>query len=159
MLKSEGRNTEAYKEAIKAGEIVKKERAINQEKEAAIKKRWEFKLCLGPDYEPPFPLERYHPADPRLDKALREADLQGYPLADVKTYYEKVSPFNLAAFSRDVYLDRCIEELILECEAGRQEQKSAIEKLEKHVEKLEEVADLAEQYGEEGPPEDREGDD
>jgi len=36
VLKFYGRNVDAYKEVIKAGEIVKKQRAINTEKDAAI---------------------------------------------------------------------------------------------------------------------------
>jgi len=81
---------------------------------------------------------------------LKEADLGGVPLATVKMYIEKVSPYNLDAFSKNVYLDRCIEELILECEAGRQDQKNSIEKMKKQVEKLEEIAELADTFGEEG---------
>ena len=150
VLKFYGRNVDAYKEVIKAGEIVKKQRAINAEKDAAIQKRWQFKLGLDEAYEPPFPLDKYHPADPRMEKALKESDLGGVPVATVKMYIEKVSPYNLDAFSKNVYLDRCIEELILECEAGRQGQKNSIEKMKKQVEKLEEIAELADTFGEEG---------
>lgn len=65
-------------------------------------------------------------------------------------YIEKCSPFNLDAFSKNVYLDRCIEDLIIECEAGRMDQKNSIDMLKKQVEKLEEIAELADAFGEEG---------
>ena len=72
------------------------------------------------------------------------------PLQTVKTYIEKVSPYNLDAFSKNVYLDRCIEELIIECENDRMNKKHGIDKMKKQVEKLEEIAELAETFGEEG---------
>jgi hypothetical protein len=52
-----------------------------------------------------------------MEEQLRKNDLGGIPLATVRLYIDKVSPFNLDAFSKDVYLDRCIEEMMLDCEA------------------------------------------
>ena len=150
VLKFYGRNNDAYKEIIKAGEVVKKQRAINSEKDAAIQKRWQFKLGLDDAYEPPFALDKYHPADPRMEKELRTCDLGGVPLATVKLYIEKCSPYNLDAFSKNVYLDRCIEELIIECENDRMDKKHQVDKMKKQVEKLEEIAELAETFGEDG---------
>lgn len=40
VLKFYGRNNDAYKEVIKAGEIVKKQLAVNADKDAAIQRRW-----------------------------------------------------------------------------------------------------------------------
>ena len=148
-LKFYGRNNDAYKEIIKAGEIVKKQRQINRDKDAAIQKRWMFKLGIE-DFEPPFPLDKYHPADPRMEKELRTCDLGGVPISTVKLYIEKVSPYNLDAFSKNVFLDRCIEELIIECEEDRLDKKHQVEKMKKQVEKLEEIAELAETFGEDG---------
>ena len=80
VLKFYGRNNDAYKEIIKAGEIVKKQRVINLEKDAAIQKRWQFKLGIDQGFEPPFPLDKYHPSDPRMEKELRTCDLGGVPI-------------------------------------------------------------------------------
>jgi len=150
VLKYYERNEDAYKEIIKAGEIVKQQREINEEKNKAIQQRWQFKLGLEQGYRPPFALDKYHPSDPRMEKELRQCELEGLPLQTVKMYIEKVSPYNLDAFSRNVYLDRCIEELILECEAQRMDKKHSIEKMKKQVEKLEEIAELADTFGEDG---------
>ena len=46
-------------------------------------------------------------------------------------YIEKVSPYNLDAFSKNVYLDRCIEELIIECEEDRMGKKHDVDKMKK----------------------------
>ncbi len=80
VLKFYGRNNDAYKEVIKAGEIVKAQRAINVEKDAAIQKRWQFKLGLDPGYTCPIDLARYQPADPRLEKEIKTAELDCVPL-------------------------------------------------------------------------------
>lgn len=66
-----------------------------------------------------------------MEKELKNADLGGVPLAAAKLYIEKCSPYNLDAFSKNVYLDRCIEELILECESDRMDKKHQVDKMKK----------------------------
>lgn len=83
-----------------------------------------------------------------MEEQLRKNDLGGIPLATVRLYIEKVSPFNLDAFSRDVYLDRCIEEMMLECEAERHDKKISADKMKTQIEKLEGQQELVETYGE-----------
>lgn len=71
-------------------------------------------------------------------------------MATVRLYIEKVSPFNNEAYNKNVFLDRCIEELYIEIEGNKLKKHGDIEKMKKHIEGLEEIAELAEQFGEEG---------
>lgn len=71
-------------------------------------------------------------------------------IATIRLYIEKVSPFNHEAYNKNVFLDQCIEDLYIECEAKKMSKHSDIEKMKKHIESLEEIAELAEQFGEEG---------
>jgi len=71
-------------------------------------------------------------------------------LASVRLYIEKCSPFNHDAYSKNVFLDRCIEDLFLDCENKKIKKHADIEKMKKNIEGLEEIAELAEQFGEEG---------
>ena len=128
VLKYYGRNNDAYDCIVKAAKIVVRQREINKKRDEAIQERWKFKLGLG-DFELPDGILKYHPKDPRMEEQLRKNDLGGIPLATVRLYIEKVSPFNLDAFSRDVYLDRCIEEMMLECEAERHDKKISADKM------------------------------
>ena len=70
VLKFYGRNNDAYEAIIKAAKIVKNQRELNKERDEAIQKRWKFKLGIEA-FEPPFPLDKYHPDDPRMEKELR----------------------------------------------------------------------------------------
>ena len=74
----------------------------------------------------------------------------GVTLATVRLYIDKVSPFYNGAFNKNVFLDRCIEDLYLACENKKIKKHGDIEKMKKHIEGLEEIAELAEQFGEEG---------
>ena len=74
----------------------------------------------------------------------------GVTLATVWLYIDKVSPFNHEAYSKNAFIDRCIEDLYLECEHKKIKKNADIEKMKKHIESLEEIAELAEQFGEEG---------
>ena len=150
VLKFYGRNNDAYDAIIKAAKIVKNQRELNKERDEAIQRRWKFKLGIEA-FEPPFPLDKYHPEDPRMEKELRakQADL-GAPLATVKLYIEKVSPYNLDAFSKNVYLDRCIEEMMLECEKERMDKKHQADTMKTQIEKLEALQELADTFGEDG---------
>lgn len=83
-----------------------------------------------------------------MEALLRTTDHGSIPLATVRLYIEKVSPFNLDAFSKDVYLDRCIEEMMLECEAERHDKKIMADKMKTQIEKLEGQQELIDTYGE-----------
>ena len=113
-----------------------------------------MKLGLG-EFELPFAVDKYHPSDPRLEKELQkhQSDLGGIPLATVKLYIEKTSPFNLDAYNKNVYLDRCIEEMMLECEKEFMDKKGYVEKMKKNIEKLAELNEKVETYGKDGIPE------
>lgn len=88
VLKYYGRETDAYKEIIKAGKIVREQREINKRKDEAIQQRWRFKLGID-DGVIPFPLDKYHPDDPRMEEKLRKLtsdERNGIPLSTIKLY-------------------------------------------------------------------------
>ena len=85
------------------------------------------------------------------DEDLAEADFgNGVTIATIRLYIEKVSPFNHEAYSKNVYLDRCIEELFMEIENKKMKNHADIEKMKKYIEGQEELAELVEQFGEDG---------
>lgn len=109
-------------------------------------------LCLDDGFELPerANLKKKHPKD-ITDEDLAEVELgPGVTLATVRLYINKVSPFNNGAYNKNVFLDRCIEDLYLACENKKIKKHGDIEKMKKHIENLEEIAELAEQFGEEG---------
>ena len=121
---------------------------MDEEKQEAIQQRWKFKLGIE-DFDMPESLKKKHPDDIK-DEDLAECDLPGCTLATIRLYIEKTSPFNNEAYNKNVFLDRCIEDLYKECEAKKLKKHGDIEKMKKHIEGLEEIAELAEQFGEEG---------
>jgi len=95
-------------------------------------------------------IKKKHP-DSITDEDLAEVELgPGVTLATVRLYINKVSPFNHEAYNKNVFLDRCIEELYLECEGKKIKKHGDVERMKKHIEGLEEIAELAEQFGEDG---------
>ena len=74
----------------------------------------------------------------------------GITMATVRLYINKVSPFNNEAYNKNVFLDRLIEEFYLSLEKKKLKKHDDIEKMKKHIEHLEEVKELAEQFGEDG---------
>merc|ERR1712060_116383 len=78
------------------------------------------------------------------DADLKEVTEQGTPLATVRLYIQKVSPFNHDSYGKNVFLDKCIEQLYMELEGRKGQKRDDIEKLKKHIEKLEEEAEYAE---------------
>ena len=79
------------------------------------------------------------------DEDLAEADFgNGVTIATIRLYIEKVSPFNHEAYSKNVYLDRCIEELFMEIENKKMKNHADIEKMKKYIEGQEELAELVE---------------
>ena len=79
------------------------------------------------------------------DEDLAECDFgAGVTIATVRLYIEKVSPFNHEAYSKNVFLDRCIEELYMEIESKKMKAHVDIEKMKKYIEGQEEVAELVE---------------
>lgn len=147
-----GREKDAKYEIARAATIVANQRRLDEEKQEAIQSRWKFKLGLDDGFELPerANLKKKHPKD-ITDEDLAECELgPGTTLATVRLFIEKVSPFNNEAYNKNVFLDRCIEDLYLECEARKMKKHGDIEKMKKHIEGLEEIAELAEQFGEEG---------
>jgi len=71
------------------------------------------------------------------------------PTSTIKLYVENVSPFRIEEGSRDHYLNGCIEELYLQCEAAIQVKVDTISKMKEHVTKLEELAEMQDMMGEE----------
>ena len=96
-----------------------------------------------------------HPDD--IDYKQLESNLgSAVPISTVKLYIENVSPFRIEEGSRDHYLNGCIEELYLQCEAAIQEKVDTIAKMKEHVTKLDELAEMTEMMGDEaggGPTE------
>ena len=85
------------------------------------------------------------------DKDLKEIELpQKVKDSTVRLYIEKVSPFNNGAYSKNVYLDQCIEDLYVAIEGKKMKKHGEIEKMEKHIEELNEIAEQIEDGGEVG---------
>ena len=74
----------------------------------------------------------------------------GITMATIRLYIEKVSPFNNDAYSKNVFLNRLIEEFYKDIELKKVKKHGDIEKMKKHIEGLEEIAELEEQFGAEG---------
>ena len=114
--------------------------------------RWKFKLGLDDGFELPEKanIKKKHPKD-ISDEDLAEVELgPGVTLASVRLYIDKVSPFNHEAYNKNVFLDRCIEDLYMELEGKKLKWHGEIERMKTHITGLEEIAELAEQFGEEG---------
>ena len=76
-------------------------------------------------------LKKKHPKD-ITDHDLAGVELgNGVTVATVRLYIEKVSPFNVEAYSKNVFLDRCVEDLYLECEARRVDKFEEIQMMKK----------------------------
>ena len=147
-----GREKDAKYEIAKAATIVAQQRKMDEEKQEAIQQRWKFKLGLDDGFELPerANIKNKHPKD-ITDEDLAEVELgSNMTLATLRLYIEKVSPFNHGTYSKNVFLDRCIEDMYLACENKKIKKHADIEKLKKNIEGLEEIAELAEQFGEEG---------
>lgn len=126
----------------------------------AIQRRWRFKLGLDEGFELPFPIDKVHPDD--IDYKKLEADMgTSVPLATIKMFVEQVSPFRVQEGSKDQYLNNCIQDLYIECEAKIQAKMDTIAKMKENVTKLEELAEMADMFvdGEEGQPAEMFGDD
>ena len=90
-----------------------------------------------------------HPDD--IDFKQLEANLgASIPITTIKLYIEQVSPFRIEEGSRDHFLNDCIEELYLQCEARIQVKVDTISKMKEHVAKLDELAEMTEMMGEDG---------
>ena len=110
-------------------------------------------------FELPEKAKKKHP-DEVTDDDLKEVELgPGMTLATVRLYIAKVSPYNNNAFNKNVFLDQCIEDLYLACEGKKIKKNDDIEKMKKHIEKLDEIAELTEQFGEEGVAENQDEED
>ena len=62
----------------------------------------------------------------------------------MRLYIEKISPFMIEGYDKNIYLDRCIEDLYKECEAVRVRQFETIKKVKSNVAALEEKAEMDE---------------
>ncbi len=147
-----GRDKDAKYEIARAATIVAQQRKVDEEKNDAIQQRWKYKLGLDDGFELPerANIKKKHPKD-ITDEDLAEVELgPGVTLATVRLYINKVSPFNHEAYNKNVFLDGCIEELYLECEGKKMKKHGDVERMKKHIEGLEEIAELAEQFGEDG---------
>lgn len=147
-----GRDKDAKYEIARAATIVAQQRKVDEEKFDAIQQRWKYKLGLDDGFELPESanIKKKHPKD-ITDKDLAEVELgPGVTLATVRLYIDKVSPFNHEAYNKNVFLDGCIEDLYLECEGKKIKKHSEVERMKKHIEGLEEIAELAGEFGEDG---------
>lgn len=147
-----GRTNDSFDEIAKAVEIIKNQKELEKEKSESIQKRWKFKLGLDEGFELPFPLDKIHPNDID-DKMLQQCDLQpGMNISTVRLYIDNVSPFKWSEFSKNEFINRCIEQMYLDCEFIIEGKVNDIAKMKSQVEKLDELADMAEMFGEDGPP-------
>lgn len=63
-------------------------------------------------------------------------------------YLDNVSPFKLEEYSKNAFINDCIEQLYLELEARIEDKMKGIAGMRKQVEKLDEVAEMMEMFGE-----------
>ena len=146
LLNLNGRKKDAKFTIATAAEIVQTQRRKDDEKQEAIQQRWKFKLGLDDGFELPEKVNiKKKPPHEITDEDLAEVDFgNGVTIATVRLYIEKVSPFNHEAYSKNVFLDRCIEELYMEIESKKMKSHADIEKMKKYIEGLEEYAELVE---------------
>ena len=146
LLNLNGRKKDAKYWIASAAEIVQTQRRKDEEKQEAIQQRWKFKLGLDDGFELPEKVNiKKKPPHEITDEDLAEVDFgNGVTIATVRLYIEKVSPFNHEAYSKNVFLDRCIEELYMEIESKKMKAHADIEKMKKYIEGQEELAELVE---------------
>lgn len=96
------------------------------------------------------PIETLDPS--KVDeKFLKKIDLQGVSVSTMKLYIEQVAPQSNQEFSKHQFLNKCIEDFFLECEAMLEDKQNTIAKMKKQVEKLDEEADMMDAYGGSSP--------
>lgn len=85
------------------------------------------------------------------DKELKEIEMPS-KIKDsvVRLYIEKVSPWTNNQYSKNVFLDQCIEDLYIAIEGKKLKKHDEIEKMKKNIEHLQEIAEQIEDGGEEG---------
>lgn len=76
------------------------------------------------------------------DQFLLSQDIQGVPLQTVRLYLEKVTPFSSQMYSKDNFLNKCVDELYLKAEATLYEKKKDIEKMQKSVSDMDEIREI-----------------
>ena len=115
---------------------------MQAEKQRAIEARWQFKLGLDDGFELP---EKAN-IKTKPPNEISDADLMGdgmesgAKLATYRLYVEKISPFNHAAYGKNVFLNTCIEELYMKLENNKTNARGHIEHMKKHIERLDEYA-------------------
>ncbi len=72
----------------------------------------------------------------------------GVPIATMRLYLDAVSPFKLEEFSKNAYINNCIEELYLQMEGKLQAKMDNITSMKKQIEKLDELQEMLEMFGE-----------
>eukprot|EP00353_Schmidingerella_taraikaensis_P001048 CAMPEP_0185596582 /NCGR_PEP_ID=MMETSP0434-20130131/80836_1 /TAXON_ID=626734 ORGANISM="Favella taraikaensis, Strain Fe Narragansett Bay" /NCGR_SAMPLE_ID=MMETSP0434 /ASSEMBLY_ACC=CAM_ASM_000379 /LENGTH=438 /DNA_ID=CAMNT_0028225103 /DNA_START=2099 /DNA_END=3415 /DNA_ORIENTATION=- len=147
-----GREKDAKHTVATAATIVASNVSSTRRNRRPSSKDGNSNLALDDGFELPerANIKKKHPND-ISDEDLAECELgPGTTLATVRLYIDKVSPYNNEAYNKNVFLDRLIEDLYISCEAKKMKKHSDIEKMKKHIEGLEEIAELAEQFGEEG---------
>ena len=147
------RDKDAKYAISQAADIVKKQYEIQAEKQKAIERRWQVKLGLDEGFELPEKcnIKTRHPDTIRDDELVGEGLENGVSIATMRIYIGKVSPFNHSAYGKNVFLNKCIEELYLTCENKKNTARGHIDQLKKHIEKIEEFAEyMQDNEGQEG---------
>jgi len=112
-----GRENEAFNEIAKAVKIIKDQKENDDALNAAVQRRWRFKLGLDECFDVPFPLDKVHPDDIDYKSLEKDFDNLKVPISTIKLYIENVSPFRISEGSKDHFLNNCIEEFYLQCES------------------------------------------
>ena len=104
----------------------------------AIQKRWKFKLGLDFGFELPesIKLDQVKPEN-IPDSELLNVEQPGVTPATMRLYIEKVSPFNIEGYSKNLFLDDQIERLYLAVEAQRLKKHEMIKRVKTKVNSLE----------------------
>ena len=142
-----GRANDAHSEIAKAAELRRKEHVKEQEDHLVRQRKWQTKLSLPDGFELPKPVEKIKPED-LTDEFLKSIDTGGATdLATLRLYLQNVCPLVRSANDRDTFLNELIEDFYFHCEDILKGKQDDIEKTQKNIEKLGEIAELHEAYG------------
>lgn len=116
----------------------------------SIQKRWRFKLGLDEGIELPAAILKMHPSDINQQKLeqIKQDIGATVPTATLRMFIEQVSPFRFQEGSKDHFLNECINEMYLQCEAKIQVKCDTIVKMKSNVDRLNEIAENEDMFGE-----------
>ena len=147
-----GRENDAFDEIAKAAAIVAEQQKIDEEKNEAIQRRWKFKLGIDDGLDiSALKIEKFHPDD-ISNKMIAEA-AGSIPISTMRVFLEQISPFRNSQYSKDVFLNKCIEDDYLKYWDAIKDRQKTISKMKKQVSRLDKEVENLEMYGSDENPE------